>query len=203
MPRLVPQGPKIFFPNIVFRLIRSPPGYAPNEAVFRVPPRLNKLDIRTYLERLYGVTVTNVRTANYNEKVKWSELLRRASNGKPIVRPEKRGMGLRPIRVAAYKRAIVTMTEDFMWPAPPDADKAYSATMMLDFRKEKKLEKEKAKQEKRAADKEEQIRKEAETKEEEMARLLAELALTEPPKARVRGSNKPFATKAEASESTL
>ncbi|KAI9033291.1 ribosomal protein L23/L15e core domain-containing protein, partial [Hyaloraphidium curvatum] len=109
-------GPKIFFPNIIFRMIRSPPGYLPNQVVFRVPPHVNKLDIRTYLERLYGVTVTDVRTANYMEKVKWKELARATRS---LVRREKRGMGLRPTRVPAYKRAIVTVTEDFRWPDAP------------------------------------------------------------------------------------
>lgn len=180
------EGPKIFFPNAVFRFVRSPPGYAPNQAVFRVAPHMNKLDIRTYLERLYGVTVTNVRTANYSGTVKWTELLR---NPKPVVRPEKRNAGLRPVRVPAYKRAIVTMTEDFRWPDPPDEEKAYSATLMMDFRKEQRAEKKQA----RTAKKDEAARlaKEAELEivEKETQRLLAELNLQEPPKTRVRGGN--------------
>jgi ribosomal protein L23 len=197
MPRVVPAGPKIFFPNLVFRLIRSPPGYAPNEAVFRVPPKVNKLDITTYLERLYGLTVENVRTSNYNEKVKYKEIKRSA---KPTIRPEKRGMGLRPLRVAAYKRAIVTLSEDFRWPEPPDADKSDSATVMQDFMKNAREEQMVEKMKRDAEKREEEAQRRLEETAEETARLLSELQIQEPPKTRVRGGNVPKAGQTVASD---
>lgn len=69
MPLLPPpQGPKVYFPNLVFTLVRSGKARQSNEVVFRVPRFLNKLDIKQYLEKLYGVSVADVRTFNFLPK---------------------------------------------------------------------------------------------------------------------------------------
>ncbi|KAL3894756.1 MAG: hypothetical protein SGCHY_005092, partial [Lobulomycetales sp.] len=75
----------------------------PHVAVFKVPKQLNKIDIRNYLTALYDVRVSAVRTAVF--------LGRRER--KPI-----RGQMVH-VRSAAYKKAIVTMLDDFHFP-PPD-----------------------------------------------------------------------------------
>ncbi|OBZ66831.1 54S ribosomal protein L23, mitochondrial [Grifola frondosa] len=63
-------GQKIFLPNIIFKLVRNhtPPGqpYNPYEATFRVPQSVTKTDVRSYLEAVYGVKTTYIRTDNYN-----------------------------------------------------------------------------------------------------------------------------------------
>ncbi|TPX31401.1 hypothetical protein SmJEL517_g05245 [Synchytrium microbalum] len=99
------SGQKLFFPNIVFRLVRST--LPPHQALFRIPRQVNKLDVKAYLKAIYDVEVTDVRTANYNSKmttdIKNSSLNKRAAM----------------VRTPAYKRAIVTMKQDFVFPAVP------------------------------------------------------------------------------------
>lgn len=58
-------GPKVYFPNLVFTMIRSGKARTPNTHVFRVPSFLNKMDVKNYLERIYGVTVKSVSMANF------------------------------------------------------------------------------------------------------------------------------------------
>jgi len=41
-----------------------------NEFVFKVDPRANKLEIKEAVEKLFGKTVTGVRTMNYDGKQK-------------------------------------------------------------------------------------------------------------------------------------
>lgn len=65
---VLPQGPKVYFPNFIFTLVRSGKSRAANQAVFRVPRILNKLDIKQYLEGLYGVKVASVQTFNFLAK---------------------------------------------------------------------------------------------------------------------------------------
>lgn len=96
--KVLPQGPKIWFPNIIFTMVRSGKERAPNEVVFRVPRFLNKLDIKQYLEGLYGVKVANVRTVNFLSKT------------------TRYGVRYIPNK----KNAIVTITEPFKFPPPPD-----------------------------------------------------------------------------------
>jgi len=45
-------------------------GELQNEYVFEVDRRANKLEIKQAVEKLFGKTVTGVRTANYNGKAK-------------------------------------------------------------------------------------------------------------------------------------
>jgi large subunit ribosomal protein L23 len=97
-------GQRIYFPNIIFRLVRNntPPGqpYNPYEATFRVPQSLTKLDIRQYLLAVYGVETTYIRTTNYVAP------LRRMEMGKPMQR-EAHG---------TYKKAVVGLVEPFYHP---------------------------------------------------------------------------------------
>jgi ribosomal protein L23 len=96
----LPNASLLYFPNICFRMMRS--HHPPHIAVFRVPNQLNKIDIKNYLTSLYDVKVASVRTAVYL--------------GKKINKPI-RGQ-LQSTRSPSYKKAIVTMEEDFQFPAP-------------------------------------------------------------------------------------
>ncbi|CAG8453831.1 12050_t:CDS:1 [Acaulospora morrowiae] len=94
---------KIYFPNIIFRLVRAP-NLASNQVAFRVPPKVNKLDIRDYLTHIYQVKVVDVRTMNYAAK-----------------RPVRKKSGvIRGHYHSRYKKAIVTLCEDFVYPPEPD-----------------------------------------------------------------------------------
>ncbi|KAJ1980666.1 mitochondrial 54S ribosomal protein YmL41 [Dimargaris xerosporica] len=94
---------KVFFPNIIFRLVRSE-RLQPNQAAFKVPVNVNKFDVRDYLTHLYGVTVLDVRTVIYPG----SKKLNRASK--------------ETIKKPRVKKAIVTLAEEFKYPAPPNRD---------------------------------------------------------------------------------
>ena len=65
---VIPAGPQVYFPNFVCTLIRSGKARPANDVVFRVPRHLNKLDIRQYLEGLYGVRVATIRIQNFLPK---------------------------------------------------------------------------------------------------------------------------------------
>lgn len=91
-------GPKVWFPNFVFTMIRSGKAREKNEVIFRVPRILNKLDITQYLEGLYGVKVESVRTANFLSKT--------TRMGRRYI-PNK-------------KNAIVTLKESFAFPPATD-----------------------------------------------------------------------------------
>ncbi|KAI8370736.1 ribosomal protein L23-domain-containing protein [Radiomyces spectabilis] len=82
-------------------MVRSP-NLQPNQVAFRVPPNCNKFDIHSYLTNIYGVNVQEVRTMNYATEHK------RSRNGKTEVVQ------------SAYKKAIVTINEPFVWPAAPE-----------------------------------------------------------------------------------
>ncbi|RUP43653.1 ribosomal protein L23/L15e core domain-containing protein [Jimgerdemannia flammicorona] len=104
MSRSFGQGLReVWFPNLIFRMVRSPTLPA-NQVVFRVPPRCNKFDIFSYLTNIYGVKILDIRTMNYA-----TQITRRG--GKEIRRE------------GAYKKAIVTLDDDFTWPTKPDVDK--------------------------------------------------------------------------------
>ena len=77
------------------------PQFPPHQAVFKVPPQLSKVDIKDYLSRLYNINITDVRTMNYLGKVKKDE------NGRVQKRPD-------------FKKAIITMDHDFVFPDAPD-----------------------------------------------------------------------------------
>ncbi|KAJ1956106.1 mitochondrial 54S ribosomal protein YmL41 [Dispira parvispora] len=96
-----PFGQKaVYFPNLIFKLVRSA-RLMPNQAAFKVPLHVNKLDIRDYLKHLYNVNVLDVRTVIYPGK---------------LVRNRRT---LRMERTARVKKAIVTLDHDFKYPALP------------------------------------------------------------------------------------
>ncbi|KAL2917961.1 mitochondrial 54S ribosomal protein YmL41 [Polyrhizophydium stewartii] len=103
MPTPLLPGAKLYFPNVVFRLVRS--NLPPHQAVFRCPQQLNKLDIKGYLGNLYNLAITDVRTMNY---------LGSARRAKQVP------MRTRKVATGAFKKVIVTMDSDFVFPEPPD-----------------------------------------------------------------------------------
>lgn len=92
---------KVYLPNIVFKMVRAP-NLQPNQVAFRVPPSCNKFDIHSYLTNIYGVNVQEVRTMNY-----------------PTVRKKMRNGQYKKVE-SAYKKAIVTLDENFEWPPEPE-----------------------------------------------------------------------------------
>lgn len=72
---------------------RSMMGSADKKYTFFVAPKANKAEIRKAVEEIFGVKVSKVNTMNYDGKAK------------------RMGAG-RPGRRSAYKKAIVTLTED-------------------------------------------------------------------------------------------
>lgn len=81
-------------------MIRSGKRGDPNQAVFRVPSMLTKIDISQYLSKIYNLTVTDVHTVNF----------------------AARECKARRRYVPAYKNAIVTYKgSNFNYPASPDS----------------------------------------------------------------------------------
>ena len=84
--------------DVILRPVVSEKSYGlldDNRYTFMVDPRTNKTEIKIAVERIFGVTVTNVNTINRRGKLK-----RRNSRG-----------GLTSGRRADTKRAIVTLAE--------------------------------------------------------------------------------------------
>lgn len=64
---------RVFFPNMYMSLLSIRwLGHKtrPVQAVFRVEPKMNKLEIREYLRKIYGLPVVKVMTANFLGKRK-------------------------------------------------------------------------------------------------------------------------------------
>ncbi|KAJ1805706.1 mitochondrial 54S ribosomal protein YmL41, partial [Coemansia sp. RSA 2599] len=80
---------------------------AKNQAAFRVPLNVNKLDIKDYLTHLYNVTVTDVRTTVFAGKLGTNRFT---------------GQKERSSRI---KKAIVTIKEEFEYPKEADVDKHF------------------------------------------------------------------------------
>lgn len=95
----------LYRPDFTIALIRTP-FLPPRYASFYVPLHFNKLDIRDYLQRLYGVKVLSVRSFVEQQKV-----TRMRKDG-------KHGYG-RLRRPQAKKKMTVEMKEPFVWPEPP------------------------------------------------------------------------------------
>ncbi|OZJ03721.1 hypothetical protein BZG36_04154 [Bifiguratus adelaidae] len=93
---------KVYLPNIIFKMVRTP-NLQPNQVAFRVPPNVNKLDITSYLTNIYNVTVKDVRTMNYPTVV-------------------KRRTGREVKKSSAYKKAIVTVSDECAFTFPPEPD---------------------------------------------------------------------------------
>ncbi|ORX61292.1 hypothetical protein DM01DRAFT_299499 [Hesseltinella vesiculosa] len=82
-------------------MVRAP-NLQPNQVAFRVPPKCNKFDIHSYLTNIYGVNVQEVRTMNYATTHK------------------KDRTGKLAVGTAAYKKAIVTLDSEFIYPSEPE-----------------------------------------------------------------------------------
>jgi hypothetical protein len=53
-------------PNTIHHHQKTAPTQArPNQAVFRVSPSMNKMEVREYLTKIYGLSVQKVMTANF------------------------------------------------------------------------------------------------------------------------------------------
>ncbi|KAJ5587321.1 RIO1 family protein kinase [Penicillium hispanicum] len=100
----VSQRKQVFLPEFVISLVRTP-NLSPRYAQFRVPLNFNKLDMRDYLERVYGVGVISVRS--YVEQL-------------PITRLTRDGRNIGPWRrQLPEKRMTVELREPFIWPEEP------------------------------------------------------------------------------------
>ncbi|PKC06190.1 hypothetical protein RhiirA5_360554, partial [Rhizophagus irregularis] len=84
---------KIYLPNVIFRLMRTP-SLPPNKVAFRIPTNINKLDIKDYLTNIYKLDVVDVRTMVYAAESQINNQRYRPS----------------------YKKAIVTLGDDFNYP---------------------------------------------------------------------------------------
>ncbi|KAJ3526640.1 hypothetical protein NMY22_g10082 [Coprinellus aureogranulatus] len=94
-------GQRVYLPNIEFKLVRNhtPAGepYNPYEATFRIPKSVTKTDIRSYLDTVYGVKTTYIRTDNYYA-------------------PEESNPRKAKAAHRSYKRAVVGLVEPFYYP---------------------------------------------------------------------------------------
>ncbi|KAG0003323.1 hypothetical protein BGZ80_003245 [Entomortierella chlamydospora] len=95
---------KLYFPSTVLKLVRNGPNVpaVSNTLTFRVPPSMNKFDIKSYLSNIYKINVLTVRTANMPAKLA-------GYGGNTILKRQK------------FKKAIVTIDEEFKWPDAPDS----------------------------------------------------------------------------------
>ncbi|KAG0045562.1 hypothetical protein BGZ83_009240 [Gryganskiella cystojenkinii] len=104
VPALKEGLKKIYFPSTVIKLVRNAPNVpqVSNILTFRVPPSMNKMDIKSYLSKIYQIPVVDVRTANMPAKLA-------GSGGNTILKRQK------------FKKAIVTMESEFKWPETPES----------------------------------------------------------------------------------
>lgn len=91
-------------PEFVISLVRTP-FLSPRYAQFRVPLNFNKLDLRDYLQNLYGVGVVSVRS--YIEQQPITRMTRDGRNIGAWRRPQ------------AQKRMTVELREPFVYPEEP------------------------------------------------------------------------------------
>ncbi|KKK21242.1 mitochondrial 54S ribosomal protein, partial [Aspergillus ochraceoroseus] len=99
------QRKQVFLPDFTIALIRTP-FLPPRYASFYVPLNFNKLDMRDYLKRLYGVDVLGVRSYVEQQKVTRLRPLGKFGYGK-LRRP------------MAKKKMTVEMKQPFVWPDAP------------------------------------------------------------------------------------
>lgn len=104
-------------PDFTIALIHTP-FLPPRYASFYVPLSFNKLDIRDYLHRLYGVDVLRVRSYVEQQKVTRAKRFGKQGYG-PLRRPMSK------------KRMTVEMTQPFVWPSLPEDMKAYVSHLYL------------------------------------------------------------------------
>ncbi|KAJ5127826.1 54S ribosomal protein [Penicillium atrosanguineum] len=91
-------------PEFVISLVRTP-NLSNRYAQFRVPLNFNKLDMRDYLERAYGVGVVSVRSY-----VQLQPITRITKDGRQL------GAWRRP---KSEKRMTVELRDPFVWPEEP------------------------------------------------------------------------------------
>ncbi|CAB4380093.1 mitochondrial 54S ribosomal protein uL23m [Rhizophagus irregularis] len=103
---------KIYLPNVIFRLMRTP-SLPPNKVAFRIPTNINKLDIKDYLTNIYKLDVVDVRTMVYAAESQINNQRYRPS----------------------YKKAIVTLGDDFNYPPRPIELKYSDAELFREDRK--------------------------------------------------------------------
>ncbi|PYH96283.1 ribosomal protein L23 family protein [Aspergillus ellipticus CBS 707.79] len=96
---------QVYLPEFTIALIRTP-FLPPRYASFYVPLNFNKLDMRDYLQRLYGVGVLSVRSYVEQQKVTRLRPLGKYGYGR-LRRPESK------------KKMTVEMKEPFVWPEVP------------------------------------------------------------------------------------
>ncbi|KAJ2056177.1 mitochondrial 54S ribosomal protein YmL41 [Coemansia sp. S146] len=97
---------RVYFPNLVFKIIPDA-RLSKNQAAFRVPLNVNKLDIKDYLTHIYNVNVTDVRTAVFQGKL----TVNRFTGQKE--------------RTSRTKKAIVTTKEEFEYPQEANVDQDF------------------------------------------------------------------------------
>jgi large subunit ribosomal protein L23 len=100
-----------FSPEFVIALIRTP-HLPPRFAQFYVPLEFNKMDMRDYMKRAYGIKVLAVRSFVEQQKV-----TRERKFGKPGYGPLR--------RPKSKKKMTIEMTQPFTWPEPPKSDEEY------------------------------------------------------------------------------
>ncbi|KAL2853215.1 hypothetical protein BJY01DRAFT_77800 [Aspergillus pseudoustus] len=96
---------QVYLPNFTIALIRTP-FLPPRYASFYVPLNFNKLDLRDYLQRLYGVGVLRIRS--YVEQMKVTRMKRNENGYGQLRRPRSK------------KRMTVEMKQPFVWPEAPE-----------------------------------------------------------------------------------
>ncbi|KAJ5654052.1 54S ribosomal protein [Penicillium lividum] len=98
------QRKQVFLPEFTIALVRTP-FLSPRYAQFRVPLNFNKLDMRDYLQRLYGVAAVRIRS--YIEQ-------------QPVTRLTREGRSLGQWRrPKSEKRMTVELRDEFVWPEEP------------------------------------------------------------------------------------
>ncbi|KAH8705117.1 hypothetical protein BGW36DRAFT_332217 [Talaromyces proteolyticus] len=120
------QRKQIFLPEFVITLIRTP-FLPPRYASFKVPLNFNKLDMRDYMQRVYGVDVLGVRS--YIQQMKPT---RNRKDGNPGHGPWRRPQ--------SKKKMTIEMTQPFVWPDPPKDDSPWDKDNFYEIQKESKAE---------------------------------------------------------------
>ncbi|KAB8229098.1 54S ribosomal protein L23, mitochondrial [Aspergillus alliaceus] len=96
---------QVYLPDFTIALIRTP-FLPPRYASFYVPLSFNKLDMRDYMQRVYGVDVISVRS--YVEQQKVTRLRPQGKFGYGKIR-----------RPMSKKKMTIEMTQPFVWPEAP------------------------------------------------------------------------------------
>ncbi|CRG83949.1 hypothetical protein PISL3812_01305 [Talaromyces islandicus] len=112
---------QIFLPEFVIALIRTP-HLPPRFAQFYVPLEFNKLDMRDYMKRVYGVDVLTIRSFVEQQKVTRERKFGRPGYG-PLRRPKSK------------KKMTIEMTQPFVWPEPPKSDEDWNKKEFYDSEK--------------------------------------------------------------------